>query len=87
MSSLGISSLPPTCNPNFSFMGGVGKKKLVTKTLDVRNMFAGSHTEPMVEMLLCMSTSPKPASLSIKKNLHLILKYIHCTNSFSRRRQ
>jgi hypothetical protein len=39
-----ISSLPPICSPNFSFMGEVGKQ-LVTQNLDVRNIFEGSHTE------------------------------------------
>jgi hypothetical protein len=32
------------CSTNFSFMGGVGKRQ-VTKNLDVRNIFAGPHTE------------------------------------------
>ncbi len=41
---IATTSLPPTCSHSFSFMGGVGQK-LVTQTLDVRNISAGSHTE------------------------------------------
>ncbi len=38
-----ISSLPPICNPSFSFMGGVVKKKID------KNIVAGSHAEHLLE--------------------------------------
>jgi hypothetical protein len=33
----------PICNPNFSFMGEVGKKRSKELNLNLRNIFAGSH--------------------------------------------
>jgi hypothetical protein len=54
-----VSHLPAV--PSFSFIGGVGRK-LATETFDVRNIFAGSHTQSCWRCMLCYILLPIPSS-------------------------
>ncbi len=70
-----ISSPPPICSPNFSFMRGVWEKKRVTKTW-MWEIFLQSHTEHpwrcsyILTLLPCMFYGPKAHHQQQEKGNH-----------------